>query len=265
MEGTTFNLIDDIENSFEQQNGKAPEPEAPPIDSEDWDDIGSDERQHTSENRKTEFQEEQQQRQQATEAMIEAQAGMITNLVNMVNKTLCAWISKGDRDNYSISKSELSDYKEVTKDYLKTVEKPVMTPAETFLATTFILVGGNVLVALDDKKKNERRKNEEEAMKKAAEAKTYQEAQAAKEDLERAMKDAPRQEAAAPRRNQFQVDAKGFYIYSVSGQHLKGKQKTEKAPADVLQLIERMQADGLSKGQINEQIRFKKYGTTSPV
>lgn len=262
----SFNFIEDLERGFDQ-NGQAPEPEpAPEVETEDFDNLGGPERQQTAENRKTDWNREQEEKRQASEAMIDAQAGMITGLVNMVNKTLCAWISKGERDDYGISKSELADYKEVTKDYLKTVEKPVMSPGETFLATTFVLVGGNVLAALDDKKRNERERKEQEARRRAQEARTYEEAQAAKEDLEEVLRETPRPEESQPRRNQFQVDANGFYMYDVAGKYLKGKKRAEKAPADILKMIQIMERDEkMTKGLINEQIRLKLYGTKNPV
>jgi hypothetical protein len=122
----TFNFLEEIENSYEQDNGKAPAPEneMPEVDADDFDDIPEGEKEKIRDNATTEH----GQQQQASETTIKATARLIVSIAEMANKSICSGISKMDRENYKFSGSEKNDLTEATGEYLKTVEKPLMTP-----------------------------------------------------------------------------------------------------------------------------------------
>lgn len=254
---STFNFLDEVEKDFQNsQAGAAPKPEAPDIEAEDFDEIPREENERISENRTT----EQGRKNQESETVLLAQAKLFTGILDMANKSLCGWISKMSRDNYGFSDSEKNDLNTVTVEYLKTVEKPLMSPGEALFLTCVTVVGGNVIVALEDKKKKERQDRENEAMRRANEARTYQESQRAKEDLERVRKEDPVTEKK-PQRNLFQVDKRGFYKYDIGGNYLAGKKKTEKAPAEIIIMIDECKKAGMTEGETNENIRMYLYGS----
>lgn len=265
METDTFNFMEEAQKGFENlSNGTAPEPEEL---ADDFDNIPEGEKERIRENRQGggfEYNENQGREQESgrSEEMIEAEARMITGMVNMLNKSICSIISGRPRDQYDIGKSEMQDYQTVTKEYLKTVQKPAMSPGQMFFVTTLTLTGANVWTALEDRKKKQREDREADARKRANEAETPKEREKAKEDLESIVKE---DVVKDPLRNQFQVDGNGFYKYDVAGNYLKGKKKTEKAPPEVLKIIEECKAKSMSDGDTNSKIRFILYGSSNPV
>lgn len=266
MNNDTFDFMAEAEAGFNAANS-APEPEGPPVDSaDDFDNIPEEEKERIRENRNTYQDSGNNDFSGRTSETIKAEAKMVTGLINMAQKTACSMISGKPRDEYGIGKSEMEDFQQVTEEYLKTTQKPAMSPGQMFFLTTLSLIGPNLYRAYEDKGEVKRQKAHNEAMKRANEARTYEEAQKAKEDLEKIVKEEKEKTGEIKsKRNQFQVDANGFYRFSENGKPLKGKQKTEKAPERVLKIIREGEDMKMSDGEINSKIRFILYGSENPV
>jgi hypothetical protein len=118
-------------------------------------------------------------------------------------------------------------------------------------------------MAFEHKEKKQKTDRENEAVRRARSARTAEESRAAKEDLDEIRREkAETVVEEPPQRQQFQVDKNGFYLYDEGGNYLKGKAKTEKAPAEILRILDEAKKSGMTGSEANEAVRRFLYGSS---
>lgn len=179
--------------------------------------------------------------------------------VDFVFPTGFSMYSGANRSNYKMDKEGRQDLEEAAADFFEVIDwEP--SPHAQFFTVLAGTVGPMAYQAHQDKKRIEKAAEYQERRARAEEVAATQgpESEAAFEAIVEAKKAKPKRD-----RNQFQVDINGFYEtapLSKGGDYIQQEDRTEKASAEILDIINDGKARGYSKGRINKECRIHLYG-----
>ncbi len=151
----------------------------------------------------------------------------------MVMGSVASWYGGGPRRAYKLDEDEVSELSEAFADWLE-VTKFDVSPGAALLVTIVTLAGPTAGKVWEDRKKTEERK-EFEANRREAKRQEEQngrhshQAAAARVEVLRTKPDVGRK--------QFDVDADGYYEKSKGGKYISKANRTEKARAEIEQII----------------------------
>lgn len=188
----------------------------------------------------------------------EAAARQYVTTFNVVVPKMAAMYSKANAENYKLTEEEKTEYEEVTTAFFESIEWSP-DPKSMFYGFSGMLVLVIFLRAQEDKKRIEADRRRAEAMKRWKTAESEEERMEANAEMR-----ASQPKASPKRRARFEIDADGFYMWTVHGKYIAKDDRIEKPTAEIASLIKRFEFDPTgerrSDGQINQMVRAELYG-----
>lgn len=179
--------------------------------------------------------------------------------IDFIFSSAFSFLNKVDRAKCKMTAEERAALMAATEARIQAHGYPVTPLQMYFIALAG--VGGSMYVRSNEvKKREEQQQKAKQAFKIVEEQHSGEHPPEVVEEAKKAIKEEKEEKVW---RNDFRVDSEGYYTRTDRGQYVKGE-KTEKAPPEVLTLIEAGKKEGLSDGQINEQIRLALYGSKKP-
>jgi len=189
---------------------------------------------------------------------------LFATMLDALVPTAASMYSGASKGSYKMDRDSKSDLEEAAAAYFETIDWEPSAHAQ-FYTVLLGVIGPTAYKAYDDKQRiaKENVYREQRARAEMIAAQKGPESPEAFEAIVEARKAKPKRD-----RNQFQVDAEGYYEtapLSKGGHYIQKEDRTEKAPAEILEVIADGKARGYSKGQINKECRIFLYGDPKPV